>query len=60
MLNKLVSHWSLISPDDALKLQDYNRRNCPINDLSFSLYDLMFTPLVWFVKSQCEKELDQY
>lgn len=41
---------------DVLMMQDDNFPNCPINELPFSPYDIMFTPLG---KSQSEQEPDQ-
>lgn len=54
-----IKKFPHVGPDDALMMQDDNGPNCSINELPFSLYNFMFTPLCLFVKSKCDNELDQ-
>lgn len=48
-----------VGPDDAATIKADNCPNCPIKESPNSLYNMIFTPPDLFVKSQCEKELDQ-
>lgn len=43
----------------VLMMQDDIRHICPINELSVSLYDLMFISLRLFVNSQCVHKPNQ-